>query len=96
MPIVVAWIAEMLLSIVGQLAISAVLALGVGLVANKAAPALIDATGISAMLGSGGQMMTDYAGWMGIDKAMTIILSAWAGRALMSAARLHLTKKAAA
>ena len=95
MPVVVAWIGEMLLSVVGQLALSALVSIGIGFAANAAASGFVDNTGIGSMLASSGPMV-QYIGWLGLDKAVTIILSAWAGRAIVSAARVHLASKRAA
>jgi hypothetical protein len=92
MPIVIAWIGEMLLSVVGQCVLSALVSVGIGFVASKATSGLIDATGIKAALGAAGPLV-DYIGWFGIDTAMTIVLSAWAGRKITDAARVHLTSK---
>ncbi len=92
MPIVVAWIGEMLLSVVGQMALSALVAVGIGFVGSSAVSGLIDSTGIRSMLAQSGPML-DYIGWLGVDQSMTIILSAWAGRAIVDAARVHLASK---
>jgi len=95
MPVVVAWIGEMLLSVVGQLVLSALVSLGIGMVASKVGGGIIDATGIRAAMGNAGAVMMNYAGWFGIDTAITIVLSAWAGRKIVDAARVHFVTKAA-
>lgn len=92
MPVLVAWIGEMLLSVVGQMVLSALVSVGIGFVASKATSGIIDSTGIHAALGAAGPLV-DYIGWFGIDTAMTIVLSAWAGRKITDAARVHLTSK---
>lgn len=92
MPVVVAWIAEALLTTIGQLAISALVSLGIGFVGSKAFSGVIDATGIRSMLAGAGPLL-DYFGWMGGDVAITIVLSAWAGRMVTSALRVHLASK---
>lgn len=94
MPVFVAWIGEMLLSVVGQMAISALVSLGIGIVAQTAASGLIDHTQIGAAFAASG--MTQWIGFFGVDKGMTIVLSAWAGRKITDAARLHFVNKAAA
>jgi hypothetical protein len=94
MPVLVAWIGEMLLSTVGQMALSALVSLGIGFAANKVASGVIDPIGIKSMLGSAGPLV-DYIGWFGIDQAITIILSAWAGRKITDAARVHFVSKRA-
>lgn len=90
MPILVAWIGEMLLSVVGQMALSAFVAVGIGLVANAGFSGVIDSTGIQSMLGAAGPLL----GWVGVlrvDQCITVILSAWAGRRITDAAKVRLT-----
>jgi hypothetical protein len=91
MPVVVAWIGEMLLSVVGQLAFSVLVSLGIGMLANTAASGLIDHTQIGNAFAASG--MTQWIGFFGVDKAITIVLSAWAGRKITDAARLHFVAK---
>ena len=91
MPVVIAWIGEMLLSVVGQMALSAFVAVGIGFLANTAASGLIDHSQIAAAFASSG--MTQWIGFFGIDKGMTIVLSAWAGRKIVDAARVHIVAK---
>lgn len=92
MPVVVAWIGEMLLSTIGQMVLSALVSLGIGFVGSKVVSGVIDVTGIQSMLSHAGPAL-DYMGWMGCDQFMTIVLSAWAGRKITSAARVHLVAK---
>jgi hypothetical protein len=92
MPIIVSWLGGMLLSVVGQMAISALVSLGITAVASKVVPGLIDTIGIKQMLGAAGPL-TDYLGWFGVDTAITIVLSAWAGRKITDAAALHFASK---
>jgi len=92
MPIFIAWIGEMLLSVVGQMVISALVSVGIGFVASKAVSGVIDTIGISQMLGSAGPLV-DYLGWFGVDQAVTIVLSAWAGRKITDAASAHIIAK---
>ncbi|WP_266182155.1 DUF2523 family protein [Dyella humicola] len=90
MPVVVAWIGEMLLSVVGQMVLSALVSVGIGFAVNAGATGIIDSTGLQSMLGQAGPLL----GWVGvlrIDQSMTVILSAWAGRAIVDAARVHMT-----
>lgn len=95
MPVVVAWIGEMLISYIGQIVISAMLSLGIGLLAQKVGSAVFDSSPIKAAMGSAGQTMMAYAGWFGIDKAITIVLSAWMGRKATDAARISFVKRSA-
>ncbi|MBT2119859.1 DUF2523 family protein [Dyella sp. LX-1] len=92
MPIFIAWIGEMLLSVVGQMVISALVSVGIGFAASKAVSGVIDTIGISQMLGSAGPLV-DYLGWFGVDQAVTIVLSAWAGRKITDAATAHIVAK---
>lgn len=94
MPVVVAWIGEMLLSVVGQMVLSAFVSLGIGLLARSAASGLIDHTQIGAAFAASG--MTQWIGFFGVDKGMTIVLSAWAGRRITDAAKVHFVAKAKA
>lgn len=92
MPVVVAWIGEMLLSVVGQMALSALAAVGIGFLSHSVGSAVIDSTGIRTMLGSAGPLV-DYMGWIGVDQAVTIVLSAWAGRKLTDSLKVSLIAK---
>lgn len=92
MPVLVAWIGEMLLTIVGQMVISALVSVGIGFVAGKVFSGVIDSTLIKSILGSAGPLVS-YIGWFGIDQAMTIVLSAWAGRRITDAARVQFVKR---
>ena len=95
MPIIVAWFGEMLLSTIGQLAISALVSLGIGIVGTKAVSGVLDSSGIKAMFDSAGAMSA-YVGFTGVDQFITIILSAYAGRAITQAARVHFASKRSA
>jgi len=88
MPVAIAWIGEMLLSVVGQMALSVLVSLGIGMAVNAGASGIIDSTGIQSMMGAAGPLL-NWVGFLGIDKAMTIILSAWAGRRIVDAAKVH-------
>lgn len=90
MPVVVGWIGEMLLSVVGQLALSALISVGIGFAANTGVSAVIDSSSIRGMLGAAGPLL----GWVAvlrIDQCITIILSAWAGRKITDAMKVRLT-----
>lgn len=79
MPVIVAWIGTMLLSVVGQMVLSALVSLGIGFATHNILPATFGDAGIRSMMGSAG-VMVDYAGWLGVDQFITIIWSAWMGR----------------
>jgi hypothetical protein len=91
MPEVIAWIGEALLSVAGQFAIRMLLGLGIALATRGLASGLIDHTQIGAAFASSG--MTQWIGFFGIDKGITIVLSAWAGRALTDAAKVFFVAK---
>jgi hypothetical protein len=96
MPIVVAWIGEMLLNTIGQMVLSGMVALGIGFLVSKGATGVIDMTEIQSKLAAAGPMLA-WIGVLRIDQSITVILSAWAGRAITDAAKTHLAikKKAA-
>ena len=93
MPAIALWIGRMLVSVAGQVVLSALVAVGIGFAGTK----VLSVTGLGAqvatMLQQAGPLY-DYVGFFGIDKAMTILLSAWAGRMVTDAARVHLTRLA--
>jgi hypothetical protein len=92
-PVFVAWIGEMLLSIVGQMALSALVSVGIGFALSAGFSGVIDSTWLQSMLGQAGPLL----GWVGffqIDRCMTVVLSAWAGRRIVDAARVHLIARA--
>ena len=95
MPVVVAWIGEMLLSVVGQFVLSALVSLGIGFASSHLTASVIPGEAqLRSAMGSAGPLV-GYIGWFGIDQAITIILSAWAGRAVVGAARAHIVSKRA-
>jgi hypothetical protein len=96
MPVLVAWIGEMLLSTVGQMVISGLVSLGIGFATSAIAGSSVvpGEAQIKAMLGTAGPMV-DYVGWFGIDKAITIICSAWMGRAITDSAHAMLVSRRA-
>jgi hypothetical protein len=71
------------------MALSALVACGVGFAASTVASGVIDSTGIRSMMGQGGVLL-DWAGFFRVDECITIVLSAWAGRKITDAARVHL------
>jgi len=91
MPVVVAWIGEMLLTVVGQLVISAIVSVGIGFAMHSAGNAAVNYGPIQSMLANAGPI-TGYIGFFGLDTAMTIVLSAWAGREITEAAKAYITE----
>ena len=92
MPVVVAWIGEMLLTVVGQLAITALVSIGIGLSADAVGSGIIDSTPIRTAFASAGDLIP-WLGFTGVDQAITIVLSALAGRAIVNSARAHFVRK---
>lgn len=90
MPVLVAWIGRMLLSVAGRLVISGLVAAGIGLATGKAFQATGMGDKIRSMLGSAGPLY-EWVGFFGLDTAITIILSALAARAAVSAAKAYFT-----
>lgn len=91
MPVVVAWIGEMLLSIIGQLIFTALVSVGVGLAVSAGASGVIDHSAIASAMASSGAAQA--LGFFGVDKAITIVFSAWAGRMIRDAAKVHFVSK---
>jgi hypothetical protein len=88
MPVLVVWLAEMLMSVIGQLALSAIAAVGIGF-ATRAVGGAVDFGGhIRTVLGQAGPLY-DYVIFLGMDQAITIVLSAWAGRKVTDAAKAY-------
>lgn len=94
MPALVAWIGEMLLSVVGRLAVTALLSVGIGLATHAVVKAANFGPRIQALLGNAG-VLVDWVGFFGLDQAITIILSALAARAAVSASKAYFTAAAA-
>lgn len=88
MPVIVAWIGEMLVSVVGQMVLSALLSVGIGFIASKVGSGVIDHTEMMADMKATG--LSNWVSYLRIDQDITIILSAWAGRALTNGLRAHL------
>lgn len=91
MPVVVAWIGEMLLTVVGRMAISALISVGVGFALHAVGHSVGEEPEIQAMLAQAGPLAA-YVGWFGLDQAITIILSAWAGREATEALKSYVTE----
>jgi uncharacterized membrane protein len=91
MPVVVAWIGEMLLTVVGQMAIRALVGLGVGFAVHAAASGAISTSTMQSYFAGAGPLL-NWMGFFGIDTSMTIILSAWAGRVITDSVRASLAQ----
>lgn len=90
MPIIVAWIGRMIATSIGEWLLSALLAVGIGFIANKAGVAIIDKTPIMTMFKSSG--LWNWVSYLMIDQDISIVVSAWAGRALADHIKVNLTK----
>lgn len=89
MPVILVWLGDLVVTQIGFWCVSAMLSLGIGIAAAKVMPGVIDHTGIfSAMQSS--QVLWNWVGYLNIDTDITIILSAWAGRAITDSLKLHL------
>ena len=92
MPALIAWIGRMLLTYVGEMAVRALVGAGVGIATYKL---VVDPAKeqMRTLFQSAGPLV-DYVGWLGIDVAVTIVLSAWIGRAAVSASKAFFVKRA--
>jgi hypothetical protein len=80
----------MLLSVIGQLAISALVSIGIGFATSTVASYVNLGGNIRTVMAGAGPLYA-YIGFFRIDTAITVVLSAWAGRMIVSAARVHFT-----
>ena len=91
MPIVLAWLGELVVSSVGAWALSALVGVGVGFVASKAASGLIDSSSIMTAFRSSSALFA-WVTYTKLDVDITIVLSAWAGRAVTDSVKAHLAR----
>lgn len=89
MPAIVAWMIGALMTSVGRLAATAITALGLGFVASKVVPMLGLRNRIESAFALAGPLL-DYVTFFRVDQAITIVLSAWAGRMVTDSIRAHL------
>lgn len=92
MPIVVAWIGRALLTVAGEMLIKALTGAAIGvatytLVVNPVRQAIAERFAAAGV-------MADYVGFLGIDVAVTIVLSALAGRAAINSSKAFFVKRA--
>jgi hypothetical protein len=93
MPVILIWLGELLLTQIGAWAIQALIGVGVGLASYKLVISPVQ-DAIRDHLASAGPIV-GWIGFVGVDVGMTIILSAWAGRMAVGAARVHLSRRRA-
>lgn len=92
MPVLIAWIGRILLVSAGEMALRALVGAGIGLATYKVVVAPVRAE-IATRLGGAGEL-AGYVGWLGIDVAVTIVLSALIGRAAIGASKAFFVKRA--
>lgn len=92
MPVVVAWIGRMLLSVAGEFLIKMLVGSAIGLATYGVEIYAVKPL-INTYLRQAGPL-TDYVGFLGIDIAITITLSAWAGRVAIDNSKAFFTKRA--
>lgn len=91
MPVFIAWVGEVLLTVVGQMAIRALFAVGIGFAVHAAASGVISTSTMRSYFAGAGPLL-NWMGFFGIDTSMTIILSAWAGRMLTDSLKASLAQ----
>lgn len=91
MPVILAWLGELVASSVGAWCISALIGAGIGFATYHVAVQPLEGL-IANQFAQAGELV-NYLGWLGIDQAVTIVMSALAGRAALGAMRGHLVKK---
>jgi Protein of unknown function (DUF2523). len=91
MPVLVAWLGELVATSIGAWCLQALIGVGVGLATYNLGikPAEQFIANQFAQAGD----LVNYIGWLGIDEAVTIVMSALIGRAALGALRVHLVKK---
>ncbi|WP_126537684.1 DUF2523 family protein [Aerosticca soli] len=92
MPLVMAWIGRVLLSVAGEFVVRAIIGAGVGIATYHFVVAPVRQQ-IAMRLSVAGDL-AQYVGFLGIDTAITIILSAWVGRTAVNSAKAFFVKKA--
>ena len=92
MPTLVAWIGRMLLTVAGEFLIKSLVGAAIGVATYTIVVNPVRAQ-IQARFAGLGEI-SDYVGFLGIDVAVTIVLSALAGRAAVNSSRAYFTKRA--
>lgn len=92
MPIVVVWIGRMLLTVAGEFLIKALVGSLIGVATYTLVVSPVRSL-IAARFQTAG-VLADYIGFLGIDVAVTIVLSALAGRAAISSSKAFFVKRA--
>lgn len=92
MPAIVVWIGSMLLTVAGEFLIKALVGSAIGVASYTLVINPVRAA-IAARFAAAG-VLSDYIGFFGIDVAVTIVLSALAGRAAVGSAKAFFVKRA--
>lgn len=79
MPVVIAWLMGALESTAGSIIISSMLSLGLSFASYTFGVGPLRSM-ISSQLGGSGAYFVNILGWLGVDKAITMILSAYAAK----------------
>lgn len=92
MPVLVAWIGRMLLTVAGEMLIKALLGASIAVSTYEL---VVQPVGqlIRDRFAAAGPM-ADYVGFLGMDVAVTIVLSALGARAAINSSKAFFTKKA--
>jgi hypothetical protein len=90
MPVLLVWLGSLIATSIGSWAISALLALGIGFAAQSVGAGIIDHTAIFSAFQSS-SVLWNWVGYLQLDRDITIVLSAWAGRAITDHVKVHLT-----
>jgi len=91
MPIIVAWIGRVLLTVAGEVMVRALVGAGIGLVSYQVLITPVRNEIATRLAGAG--PLAQYIGFLGIDVAITIVLSAAAGRAVVNNSKAYFTRR---
>jgi len=89
MPVILAWLGELIVSSIGAWCISALVSLGVGFAAHAVASGVIDSSSIMTNLRSTSSLWA-WVSYLKLDVDITVILSAWAGRSITDSVKANL------
>jgi len=91
MPVLIVWVGRMLLTVAGEMLIKALVGASIGIASYTLVVNPVKAM-IAARFAAAGPI-ADYIGFFGIDAAVTIVLSALAGRAAVDSSKAFFTKR---
>lgn len=96
MPVIIGWLIAALATAAGELLIRAIVGAGIGFATYEVGSAAVGV--VRGYIGDRFASLGEIAGYIGflkIDVAITIVLSAWVGRMAVSAGKAFLVKKKA-